>query len=83
MGWNSLFAGKASDLSSGLLQDDFVYFVHSYYVSCRNTDDVLFQTEYGIVFDSAFQHENIVGFQFHPEKSHQTGLKLLSNFVNL
>lgn len=83
MGWNSLFAGKASDLSSGLLQDDFVYFVHSYYASCTNKDDVLFQTEYGIMFDSAFQHENIVGFQFHPEKSHKTGLELLRKFVKL
>lgn len=83
MGWNSLIAKKTSDLNSGLSQDDFVYFVHSYYVSCSNTNDVLFQTEYDFIFDSAFQHENIVGFQFHPEKSHKTGLKLLSNFVNL
>ena len=83
MGWNSLIAKKTSDLNSGLSQDDFVYFVHSYYVSCSNTDDVLFQTEYDFIFDSAFQHENIIGFQFHPEKSHKTGLKLLSNFVKL
>jgi glutamine amidotransferase len=83
MGWNSLIAKKTTNLTRSLLPDDFVYFVHSYYVSCSNKDDVLFQTEYGIMFDSAFQHENILGFQFHPEKSHQTGLKLLSNFVKL
>jgi glutamine amidotransferase len=83
MGWNSLISRKISNLNFGIAQDDFVYFVHSYYTSCNNKDDVLFQTEYGIMFDSAFQHENIVGFQFHPEKSHQTGSKLLSNFVKL
>lgn len=83
MGWNSLIVKKTFDLSLGVSQDDFVYFVHSYYTSCTNKDDVLFQTEYGIIFDSAFQHENIVGFQFHPEKSHHAGLKLLSNFVKL
>jgi len=83
MGWNSLNPTKKSDLSLGLTQSDFVYFVHSYYVRCANPDDVLFQTEYSFTFDSAFQHENIVGFQFHPEKSHKTGLKLLTNFVSL
>lgn len=83
MGWNSLMTRKESPITNDLMPEDFVYFVHSYYADCTNRDDVLFQTEYSIVFDSAFQHENILGFQFHPEKSHRVGLKLLSNFVKL
>lgn len=83
MGWNSLDTKKESALNQGLSRDDYFYFVHSYYVSCGIPDDVLYQTEYGLNFDAAFQHENIVGFQFHPEKSHKSGLKLLTNFVKL
>lgn len=83
MGWNSLMFRKDSSIIDDLMPEDFVYFVHSYYADCTNRDDVLFQTEYGIIFDSAFQHENILGFQFHPEKSHRVGLKLLTNFVKL
>jgi imidazole glycerol-phosphate synthase subunit HisH len=83
MGWNTLNIKKASALSLGLTPSDYLYFVHSYYVTCDNPEDILFQTEYGLTFDAAFQHENIVGFQFHPEKSHKTGLTLLENFIKL
>ena len=56
------------------------YFVHSYYVKCENEEDVLFTTNYGIDFCSAFQKDNIVGVQFHPEKSHNYGVNLFKNF---
>jgi imidazole glycerol-phosphate synthase subunit HisH len=83
MGWNTLIPKKSSELSSDISLEILVYFVHSYYVKCEHSSDILFQTNYGFIFDSAFQHENIIGFQFHPEKSHKTGLKLLDQFYKL
>lgn len=82
MGWNSLNLCKESNYPY-LASDEMVYFVHSYYVICRDRSDVLYETMYGLLFHSAFQHENIIGFQFHPEKSHKTGLKLLKKFLEL
>ena len=83
MGWNTLRRVKGSSNFPMLDSEDMVYFVHSYYVKCVHPADVLYQTYYGIEFNSAFEHENIVGFQFHPEKSHQTGLKLLEHFSKM
>ena len=83
MGWNSLNIIKETKFSNNISKDDLFYFVHSYYVKCSNITDVLFQTEYGITFDSGFQHGNIFGVQFHPEKSHKSGLSVLSNFISL
>lgn len=83
MGWNSLLPKKESHLFSFPGKEDLVYFVHSYYVTCSDRSDVLFQTDYGKIFDSAFEHKNIIGFQFHPEKSHKTGLKLLESFSKM
>lgn len=83
MGWNSIQPQKNSLLFNEIQQDDLVYFVHSYYVTCANPGDRLFSTDYGISFDSAFQHEHIIGFQFHPEKSHGVGLQLLKNFSEI
>jgi imidazole glycerol-phosphate synthase subunit HisH len=82
MGWNSINPIRESKLLEGIQIDNLVYFVHSYYVTCSNSSDIISQTEYGIKFDSAFEHEGITGFQFHPEKSHKTGLQLLKNFDN-
>ena len=59
------------------------YFVHSYYVKAEKKDHVLLQAEYGLPFDAAIQNENIYGVQFHPEKSHKYGMKILSNFSGL
>jgi len=83
MGWNSLNIIKETNLSNSISKDDLFYFAHSYYVKCSNITDVLFQTEYGITFDSWFQHGKIFGVQFHPEKSHKSGLSILSNFISL
>jgi glutamine amidotransferase len=83
MGWNSLNQVKDSALFPLLVPEEMVYFVHSYYVTCHNSSDVLYQTSYGTSFDSAFEHENIIGFQFHPEKSHKTGLRLLERFSKI
>ena len=59
------------------------YFVHSYYVKVENEAHSILKTEYGVIFDAAIQHGNIYGVQFHPEKSHRFGMRLLSNFAEL
>jgi imidazole glycerol-phosphate synthase subunit HisH len=83
MGWNNLKAIKNSRFLKDLNEEDFFYFVHSYKVVCSNSHDVLTVTNYGIDFHSSFEIENIIGVQFHPEKSHQEGLQLLKNFICL
>ena len=80
MGWNSLSIKKNSPLFSGIEDGSFFYFVHSYYVVPDDEDIVATTTSYGIEFASSIQKENIFACQFHPEKSQQVGLKLLSNF---
>ncbi len=83
MGWNNLTISKPNSLYEGITSDNFFYFVHSYYVSCDVESNILAETNYGNKFVSSFQKENIFGCQFHPEKSHDAGLKVLSNFVKL
>jgi len=82
MGWNIATPMKASFLTKGLPNESRFYFVHSYYVSCENSQDVLCTTNYGGEFVSAFQSGNIIGCQFHPEKSHRFGMQLFKNFVD-
>lgn len=82
MGWNWVTAQKENPLMDNSERNRF-YFVHSYYVRCNNAEDVLATTEYGSTFTCAFQHNNIFGTQFHPEKSHRFGLQLLKKFATL
>ncbi len=81
MGWNRVMPVRASPLTDGLPDEPRFYFVHSYYVRCLNEADVLLTTPYGDAFHSAFQHANVAGVQFHPEKSHKFGMRLLRNFA--
>jgi glutamine amidotransferase len=81
MGWNTVAATRSSALTDDLPSEPRFYFVHSYHVRCRDNSDALLRTRYGIEFVSAFQHENIWGVQFHPEKSHKFGMRLLANFA--
>lgn len=83
MGWNNISVQKDSMLFRGLDSSSEFYFVHSYYVNCNNKHDVIGQTNYGVTFVSAYKRENIYGVQFHPEKSHDSGLHILKNFVKL
>lgn len=83
MGWNNVYQVKDSDLFNEMDEKLKFYFVHSYYVECNETDDILTTSSYGIDFVSSFKKENIWGVQFHPEKSHIYGLKLLKNFCKL
>jgi imidazole glycerol-phosphate synthase subunit HisH len=83
MGWNEVSWQKESPILHSLSEKPRYYFVHSYFVECNNQNDVLGTTHYGQDFVSAFQHDNIIGMQFHPEKSHQFGMELLQNFTKL
>jgi glutamine amidotransferase len=81
MGWNSIQITNASPIWEEMYPDARFYFVHSYHVRCSNEQDVTATTRYGYEFAAAVMRENIVGTQFHPEKSHKFGMKLLRNFV--
>lgn len=83
MGWNNLLLKKADSLFKEITSENFFYFVHSYFVSCENEADILTETNYGIKFVSSFNNKNIFGCQFHPEKSHDSGLLILKNFAFL
>jgi len=83
MGWNNLLIKKNDSLYNGITADNFFYFVHSYFISCDNEEDILAESNYGNKFVSSFQKGNIFGCQFHPEKSHDSGLKILKNFAGL
>ena len=83
MGWNTVKIITNSTLIKKHYSDLRFYFVHSYYVSVNNKKFSAMKTEYGIEFDSAIEKENIFGVQFHPEKSHRYGMKLLKSFCQL
>lgn len=83
MSWNEIIIKKQSELLAGLNNESRFYFVHSYHMKCNDENDVLANTNYGYEFTSAVEKDNIYGVQFHPEKSHKFGMRLLENFVNL
>ena len=81
MGWNDITV-KESPLFRGLPKNFYLYFVHSFHVVCEQKYTIG-TTHYGYDFPAAVQKENIYGFQPHPEKSHENGLKILQNFTEL
>jgi imidazole glycerol-phosphate synthase subunit HisH len=83
MGWNFVKILRSDSLFCEIYSESRFYFVHSYYVSCHNQDVILATTDYGFDFTSAFQCGNIMGVQFHPEKSHKFGKKVLENFIGM
>jgi imidazole glycerol-phosphate synthase subunit HisH len=83
MGWNTARTAREHPLVAGLDNDSRFYFLHSYYFECHREADVLATTEYDGKFACAVAHENILGVQFHPEKSHRWGSRLLENFARL
>ncbi|PUA27590.1 MAG: imidazole glycerol phosphate synthase subunit HisH [Cellvibrio sp. 79] len=81
MGWNTLNISKENALLPLSETERRFYFVHSYRVTCNDASDVVASTHYGEDFVSAFQRNNLVGVQFHPEKSHRFGMSLFRNFL--
>ena len=82
MGWNQVEPAKGSPILKDIPEKPRFYFVHSYHVRCDDRKDPLLQATYGSVsFDAGFQHDNLYGVQFHPEKSHRFGMWLLKNFA--
>jgi glutamine amidotransferase len=83
MGWNYVKLSKSSKLFYGMYENPRFYFVHSYHFVTHMQSDILTTTEYGCEFVSSFQKDNIIGVQFHPEKSHKFGMQLLKNFIEM
>lgn len=81
MAWSEIVPKKKVALLDGLPQPSRFYFVHSFFVKCLYEEDVLAEANYGSAFCCALQHDNIIGVQFHPEKSHRFGFQLLKNFA--
>ncbi|NKF06251.1 imidazole glycerol phosphate synthase subunit HisH [Clostridium gasigenes] len=81
MGWNSLDFNKQDIITKGLTGDSFVYYVHSFYVKGYNNEDLVASSSYGeLIIPGIVRRGNIIGAQFHPEKSGDIGLKILKNF---
>ena len=81
MGWNDVAPLERGGLFDGLESDSRFYFLHSYYFKTDRPADVLATVEYGVKFACAVRSGHIFGVQFHPEKSHRFGMRLLQNFA--
>jgi glutamine amidotransferase len=80
MGWNRLHSERPDPLLEGVAEGAHVYFVHSYYCEAR-AEDVIASADYGAPFPAIVASRNVVGMQFHPEKSQDVGLRIVANFV--
>ena len=83
IGWNSLEYPNPGRLFRGIAQDSFVYFVHSYYLKAQEESIVTATTRYGTLVHASVEKDNLFACQFHPEKSSETGLTILENFLSL
>ena len=83
MGWNSLHLQNDGRLFRGILEDTYVYFVHSYYLKAADEQIVKATTQYSTCIHASVEQDNVFACQFHPEKSSTWGLKMLENFANL
>lgn len=81
VGWNSLAYPSKGRLFEGIPENSYVYFVHSYYVRAAEPEIVVAASEYGVNFHASVEKGNVFGCQFHPEKSSDTGLTILRNFI--
>ncbi|MDQ0159248.1 imidazole glycerol phosphate synthase subunit HisH [Alkalibacillus salilacus] len=80
MGWNQLALKQTTSLNEDVQDEDYVYFVHSYYAQATHEADILHETVYGKSFTSAVKRDHVMGIQYHPEKSSRVGMQLLKNF---
>lgn len=83
MGWNTIEAVRPSELLEGVSEKDYFYFVHSYYAVPKDSSIIIAKTEYGVKFPSVVTKNNIFGVQFHPEKSGESGKKIIKNFLKI
>jgi len=83
IGWNQLRVQRKSKILKGIKNNEFVYFMHSFFVEPADKKTVTVLTNYGKDFCSAVESKNIFGVQFHPEKSGKVGLKILKNFIKI
>jgi glutamine amidotransferase len=81
MGWNTVAPSPKSKLLAAAVDAPRFYFVHSYYADCEQSVDVAGRTMYGLEFSSVIERDNIMGVQFHPERSHSAGLDVLRSFI--
>ncbi len=81
MGWNSVFLRGNSRFLEGVQEGSHFYFIHSYHPSMVDSEWVIAEAEYGVRFPCIVGRRNLVATQFHPEKSHKTGLRIVENFV--
>lgn len=82
IGWNNIISCKGR-LFDGINEGTYFYFVHSYYLEAADPSIVSSRAEYGVTFDSSVESGNVFATQFHPEKSSDAGLKVLSNFLRI
>jgi glutamine amidotransferase len=83
IGWNSLHLQNQGRLFSGISEDAYVYFVHSYYLKAKDEQIVKATTDYSTCIHASVEHGNLFACQFHPEKSGTVGLSILKNFAKL
>lgn len=84
IGWNSLNINKDDKLVKGLKEESYMYYVHSYYADEYNEEDLVASSDYyGLNIPGIVRRGNIIGVQFHPEKSGEEGIKLLKNFCKI
>lgn len=83
IGWNSLTFPNRGRLFEGIAEGAYVYFVHSYYLQAGDEQIVTAATAYGTLIHASVERENLFACQFHPEKSSETGLKILENFLSI
>ena len=81
MGWNEIVPHAAHPVLAGLPEGTHVYFVHSYHLRPANRSDLIAETDYGGPLAAIVGHDNLIGTQFHPEKSQMAGLRLIANFL--
>lgn len=83
MGWNSLNYPNPGRLYQGIPENNYVYFVHSYYLKAENPGIVVATTDYSTEIHASVEQDNVFACQFHPEKSSEWGLKILDNFIHI
>ncbi len=83
IGWNQIAIQRRVKIVEDIPEGSFFYFVHSFYVAHSHDEDCVATTEYGLHYTSIAGRDNVVGVQFHPEKSQQVGLRILQNFASM